>query len=282
MNPCKGSAAIEKASLETINPAAVRAYLERSQAVLRGKFFTEALCYELLGQQLIVPNSSSLVDYGAALAKLIRQLTAIEHRSQFAIFRELEQADADILQAGWSDETLPSLCTHTTFLTQLQKFLYAAASLSAETAAAQSFLHSLRCDTRCTGDFPVTLLSPVPEKATDKEAEERTAAIIPHVQVLLTTVEQAVHNPGQENRAASLLQGLTEAGAGHGDTERAQASAFCLALADLLDVFPENFLSIRVVPALTRDEESHASLVILGTGHNALLREACDLLPHKA
>ena len=283
MNPCKGPAAIEKASLERINPAAVRAYLERRQAMFRGNFFSEALCYELQGQQLIVPNSSSLIDYAAALAKLIRQLAAIEHRSLFAIFRELEQADADILQTGWSDEALPSLCVHTTFLTQLQKFLYAAASLSAETAAAQSFLHTLRCDTRCTRDFPVTLLSPVPEKATDEDAEDRTAAIIPHLQVLLTTVEQAVHTPGQDARAASLLQGLAEAGAGHGgDTEPAQASAFCLALADLLDVFPENSLSIRGVPALTRDEESHASLVILGAGHNALLREACDLLQHKS
>ena len=282
MNPCKGSAAIENASLETIDPASVRAYLERRQAVFRGNFFSEALCYELQGQQLIVPNSSSLSDYAAALAKLIRQLAAIEHRSLFAIFRELEQADADILQAGWSDETLPSLCTHTTFLTRLQKFLYAAASLSAGTAAAQSFLHTLRCDTRCTRDFPVTLLSPVPEKATDAEAEEHTAAIIPQLQVLLTTVEQAVHNPGQEDRAASLLQGLAEAGAGHGDTEPAQASAFCLALANLLDVSPENTLSIRIVPALKREEETHMSLVTLGASHNALLKEACNLLSHKA
>lgn len=282
MNPCKGPAAIEKASLERIDPAAVRAYLERRQAMFRGNFFSEALCYELQGQQLIVPNSSSLIDYATALAKLIRQLAAIEHRSLFAIFRELEQADADILQAGWSDETLPSLCVHTTFLTQLQKFLFTAASLSAGTAAAQSFLHTLRCDTRCTKDFPVTLLSPVPKKATDKDAEECTAAIIPHVQVLLTIVEQAVLTLGQEDRAASLLQGLAEAGAGHGDTEPAQASTFCLALTDLLDVIPESSLSIRIVPALTRDEETHESLVILGADHKALLKKACDLLQDNA
>ena len=280
MNPCKGPAAIEKASLERIDPAAVRAYLERRQAMFRGNFFSEALCYELQGQQLIVPNSSSLIDYAAALAKLIRQLAAIEHRSLFAIFRELEQADADILQTGWSDEALPSLCVHTTFLTRLQKFLFTAASLSAGTAAAQSFLHALRCDTRCTGDFPVTLLSPVPEKATDEDAEDRTAAIIPHLQVLLTTVEQAVHTPGQDARAASLLQGLAEAG--HGDTEPAQASTFCLALTDLLDVIPESSLSIRIVPALTRDEETHESLVILGADHKALLKKACDLLQDNA
>ena len=277
----------DSSALKELTPANLMAYLKSKQATFKGDFGTVASIWELNGKQLLVPNSSSYIDYASAVSKILNILENIETRDQLAIYKDIHNSTFDIIRVrntheNSQDGTL-GLSESVTLLTHTKEMLYSVACSVAtgkpfysrrKPQVADDFMKRLRCGQTEYGSFVVTILSPVtpelsptqlPLPSIEVEPEESyERKVIPGVQTALESLNEAGRKAAEQETIDPFILGVK-----HGISAN-----LCDAVVGLQETAGNGFIEISISYALNRRQRQVCPSITISRDYIPYFRAA--------
>ncbi len=165
---------IDSFAIHSLSPTDLTAYLRGMGAIRLGEFRNKATLWQLGDAELLVPKSRNVGDYVLRISEILRELSAIEDRSELEIFYDISLSGFDIYRFRNSSEeasagTLP-LIQSVNFLASSRDLILSAACSahsaklnypSRKPTIAEEYLEKIRMAAE-RGSFVLTLLAPIP------------------------------------------------------------------------------------------------------------------------
>jgi hypothetical protein len=234
-------------------------------------------------KELIIPVTTDVADYSAAIAQALRFLASIEGRDEVSLYRDLVRADRDVIRvrAPQSDEDGTIAIDPGVELVQHARDLLASAACAAfdprpayhlgKVQQAESYMRRVKLGQTEQGSFVITLLAPMPP-----------VLATPHQTSLWPNLEQ---EPFERQVTRMLVQSLHSAREAVIETNRGQglkafaeavpkgvSANLCEALSSIID--RSDGAEVSVTRARTRPAPVARDRIVFGRADGEILREA--------
>jgi hypothetical protein len=167
---------LDQSALRAINPTALRAYLVYEGWVRVEPYgqFSEVYARPKSSEELIIPASTEIADYAAAIATALRFIAEYEDRDELALYADLIRADRDVIRvrAPDADDDGSISVDPGVEIVQHARDMLASAACSAveprqayhlgKVQQAESYMRRVRLGQTEHGSFVITLLAPIP------------------------------------------------------------------------------------------------------------------------
>ncbi|MGO9847217.1 MAG: hypothetical protein ACLPKT_11600 [Methylocella sp.] len=277
---------LDTPALEAINPTALRAYVvyegwQRLEPF--GKFSEVYTQTNGTKGELILPVSTEIADYAAAVGEALRFISKFEERDEIAIYGDLVRADRDVVRvrAPEADDDGSIGIDPGVELVQHARDMLASAACAAfdprrayhlkKVQRAEDYMRHVRLGQTEHGSFVVTLLAPMPPALTlspqasfwpnfDEEPYER------QVTRILAQSLHSAHDAIVESNRGDGLSAFASA------VPKGVSANLCEAVASIID--QANGADVSVTWTRTRPAPKPRDHIVFGRADGEILKEA--------
>jgi hypothetical protein len=276
---------LDKAALEAISPAAVRAYLvyEGWNHLEPYGEFSAIYTREESSEELIVPVSTAIADYASAIGAALHFLALFENRDELTIYGDLVRADRDVIRVRApeaADDGSIGVDPGVELVQHARDLLASAACAAFEPRSsyhlgkvqkAEDFMRRVRLGQTEHGSFVITLLAPVPPSL----AEPSQISMWPHLvqepfeRQVTRMLAQSLHSAREaivESNRGGGLRAFVSA------VSKGVSANLCEALASIIG--RSDGADVSVTWARTRPAPVPRDRIVFGRADGEILTEA--------
>ena len=280
----------DPATLRTISPAQIIAYIRSRGAVQVGNFLGKATIWSYKTSEFLVPVDIQFADYAYRIAEILAALEKVEDRSQVQIFEDLQNSGFDIIRIrDVSEDTRTgslSFMRSVDFIAHTRDLLMAAACSAAthkisylgrKPQDAERFMESVRFAQTERGSFVLCLLAPVAPGLTSSGATTDMPEEVPYEKRVVPTLQQgleALSLAAQRSSLDNSMEHFQEAAV------QGVTTNMCDALIALHEDLRPNYIEIGITYSVNRSETPNFTHIV-DAGYIPLIKVASESIKAK-
>ena len=279
----------DKATLQSITPAQILAYIRSRGAKKTDDFHGKAVIFQYGGAELLVPLETHYADYAQRVAEILSILEKAEDRSQLMIAEDIMHSGFDVIRVRNVSEdarqgTL-NLVRGVAFVGYAKDMLLAAACSAATHKVsypgrrpldADRFMEEIRFGKTEHGSFVLQLLAPVaPELCMQRtlldglpEEEPYQRRVIPTLQSGLETLNIAAQQSVMDRDTSHFFKAAS----------RGVTSNLCDAVIGMYESLKPQYIEVGITYSANRRKPRPLARISVDSGYIPIIREASSCL----